>query len=77
MTLHWPERIYKRRKPWHWLADAGAPFWLWSRFCRDTWARCATCGLLGVGRWKPHGVYGGGLPPRHYCPRHRGDGWSI
>jgi hypothetical protein len=62
-----PSRIYKRRKVWHWLADAGAPEWLWKPFVRSTWRRCATCGIRGVGRWKNGYRGGGGRPPAHFC----------
>ena len=62
-----PSRIYKRRKVWHWLADAGAPDWLWTRFTRCTWRRCSVCGIRGVGRFKRAASFGGGRPPRHYC----------
>jgi hypothetical protein len=65
--MRWPKRIYKRRAPWHWLADAGAPDWLWALFLVATWRRCEWCGLRGVGKWKPSTSYGGGLPPRHFC----------
>lgn len=63
----WPSRIYKHRKVSHWLADAGAPDWLWMRFCRCTWRRCATCGFRGVGHWKPAARFGGGRPSAYYC----------
>lgn len=62
-----PSRIYKRRALWHWLADAGAPDWLWVRFVRSTWRRCSTCGWCGFGRWKSAARFGGGQPPAHYC----------
>lgn len=65
--FHWPERIYERRSLWHWLADAGAPDWLWSRFVRCTWRPCAVCGIRGIGHWKPAASFGGGRPARHYC----------
>lgn len=62
-TQTWP----KRRKLWHWLSDYGAPFWLWSRFVRDTWYRCSHCGIRGFGRWKGASSHGGGKPTRRYC----------
>jgi hypothetical protein len=69
-----PRRIYKRRAVWHWLADAGAPFWLWSCLDGMRWRRCAVCGWRGVGRWKPSSSHGGGGPSRYYCGRHRNAG---
>lgn len=66
-AIRWPSRIYKRRAVWHWLADAGAPEWLWSLFCRSTWRQCATCGPRGIGRFKRAATFGGGESPRLYC----------
>lgn len=54
---------------WFWLADRGAPEWLWSRFVAATWKPCATCGWRGRGKWKPACSYGGGHAPRHYCSK--------
>lgn len=65
--LRIPGRIYKRRKVWHWLADAGAPDRLWSLFVRSKWRHCATCGRRGVGRDKHACAFGGGLSARYYC----------
>lgn len=57
-----------RRKLWHFLADHGAPHWLWSRFLRDTWRPCSRCGIRRIGRWKGASAHGpGGRPTRHYC----------
>lgn len=62
-----PGRIYKRRAVWHWLADAGAPAWLWELFTRTFWRPCAVCGWRGRAHAKHASSYQGGRPPRHYC----------
>jgi hypothetical protein len=66
--MRWPRRIYKRRRVWHWLSDAGAPHWLWGLFVDSTWHRCEVCGVRGVGRRKHAAELGGGIArTRHYC----------
>jgi hypothetical protein len=72
-TLRIPRRIYKRRAVWHWLADAGAPEWLWQVFARTMWLPCGTCGWRGRGRHKRAMIAGGGQPTRHYCAGHMHD----
>jgi hypothetical protein len=60
MSVQWPRRIYKRRSVWHWLADAGAPEWMWCLATRSWWAACSGCGRRM--RFKGYCRGGGGLP---------------
>lgn len=64
--MRWPRRIYKRRPAWHWLADAGAPAWVWRLFTENWWAPCDGCGQRRVTKNLSRSGVGGGRT-LHFC----------